>query len=349
MLTQNDPQKGRVAFADSVPFGSSGGESVSIVVPVYQGERTLEALIAEIESWAAREATPAGRRVRLAEIVLVHDGAIDDSARVIESLAATRTYVRPVWLSRNFGQHPALLAGMAATTGDWVVTMDEDGQHDPADVGAMIDKAIDAGVSLVYAKPTNAPPHGVLRNACSRLAKWVASVVLGSRLRWFHSFRVIDGEIARALARTCTVHVFLDVALSWVAGRSETCPVAMRPERGRPSGYTFLGLLGHFWKLVLASGVRPLRAVAALGAMSILIAVLLGGYALWNNLVRGVPMGGWIALMVALCFFSGAVLVAMAIMAEYLGVALAAAMGRPLYVVLPRPTREARRASARLR
>ena len=71
--------------------------------------------------------------------MLVHDGAIDQSHAVIEDLVKKHPFITAIWLSRNYGQHPATLAGMAGTTGDWVVTLDEDGQHDPKEVGRLLD------------------------------------------------------------------------------------------------------------------------------------------------------------------------------------------------------------------
>src|SRR5262249_59898038 len=87
---------------------------VSLVVPVYQGEKTLGALADEIAPLVSPQPTPEGRSFRVAELLLVHDGALDDSARVMTELAARHPFVRVLWLSRNFGQHPATLAGMAS-------------------------------------------------------------------------------------------------------------------------------------------------------------------------------------------------------------------------------------------
>ena len=70
------------------------------------------------------------------------------------SLAAKMPFVTPIWLSRNFGQHPATLAGMASSNGDWVISMDEDGQYDPRDMGRLLDTAVEQDVQLVYAQPT---------------------------------------------------------------------------------------------------------------------------------------------------------------------------------------------------
>jgi glycosyltransferase involved in cell wall biosynthesis len=115
---------------------------LSIVVPVFQGERTLEPLLAEIEPLTKPGETPRGRRFQVAEVVLVHDGAIDDSQAVMLALASHFPFVTLVWLSRNFGQHPATLAGMSVASADWVATLDEDGQQDPAELGPMLDRAL---------------------------------------------------------------------------------------------------------------------------------------------------------------------------------------------------------------
>src|ERR1700730_3847793 len=109
-------------------------QTISIVVPVYQGELTLEPLLGEIEPLTTAQPSPGGVEFRVSEVMLVHDGAIDGSETVMSELAARLSFITPIWLSRNFGQHPATLAGIASTNGDWVVSLDEDGQHDPRDI-----------------------------------------------------------------------------------------------------------------------------------------------------------------------------------------------------------------------
>src|SRR4051794_19092906 len=145
--------------------------SISIVIPVYQGERTLAPLLAEISPLTEPFLTASGHRAVVTEVLLVHDNGPDGSADVIRDLVATNSWVRGVWLSRNFGQHPATLAGMASSGGDWIATMDEDGQHDPGAIGAMLDVAMTKRADVVYAKPVNEPPHGFARNGASRMAK----------------------------------------------------------------------------------------------------------------------------------------------------------------------------------
>lgn len=311
---------------------------VSVVVPVYQGERTLRSLVSEIEPLTRSQKTPDGHSFRVGELILVHDGAADQSDRVMMDLAEHHPFLRAIWLSKNFGQHPATLAGMASSTGDWIVTLDEDGQQDPRDIAKLLDVALRQQAQLVYAQPMNKPPHGWLRNGLSAAVKWFFVFVLGNtQLGSFNSFRLIQGEIARGLAAYCGVEVYLDVALSWVARRAERCPVHLRAERGRPSGYTLGKLLAHFWRLVLTSGTRPLRFISWMGLIAITTGIAISFWAAFEKLRSNVPIQGWTSLMIVVCFFSAFLLFSMAIVAEYLGVTVSMAMGRPLYMIVSRP------------
>lgn len=318
-------------------------ERVSIVVPVYAGEKTLPILVTEIEKLTHPQVTAAGNSFVVSEVVLVHDCGPDRSDLTMTALAESHSFVQPVWLSRNYGQHAATMAGMASATGDWVVTMDEDGQQDPTSIGAMLDLALSASLQLVYAQPTNPPPHGWLRNLMSRTAKGISTRLLGNKtIGRFNSFRFIDGEIARTLSAYCGNGVYLDVGLFWITGRVGHCPLRLREELGRPSGYSFLSLVRHFWSLVLTTGTRPLRLITIMGFFSILLAMGFAIYAIYEKYTGQVPVEGWTSLAVVVAFFSGVILTALGVIAEYLAVTMGIAMGKPLYVVSSKPTRSNR-------
>ncbi len=190
-------------------------DSVSVVIPVYSGAVTLPGVVKELKQLRSTQETPDGRDCRVDEVLLVWDRGIRGSEEVVRELAARDEWIRPVWLSSNFGQHPATLAGMTSSGGDWIVTMDEDGQHDPAYIGDLLDKAYRDRTQLVYASPMNRPPHGVLRNAASWLTKWLFVHILVSSdgPRAFNSYRLILGEAGRSVAAYTGAGVFLDVAL----------------------------------------------------------------------------------------------------------------------------------------
>lgn len=313
---------------------------ISVVVPVYAGEQTLPALVAEIEPFTQPQATASGHSFVVTEVLLVHDCGPDRSDIAIGKLAEQFSFVRPVWLSRNFGQHAATMAGMASATGDWVVTMDEDGQHDPASISAMLDLGIEESLQLVYAQPTNPPPHGLVRNFFSSAVKSISTRLLGNQaIGRFNSFRLIDGEIGRTLSAYCGNGVYLDVGLFWIAGRVGHCPLLLREESGRSSGYNFLSLVRHFWKLVLTTGTRPLRLITMMGFTSMLLAICFAAYAIYEKYSGQVPIEGWASLSVVIAFFSGVILTSLGVIAEYLAVTMGIAMGKPLYVVSSKPTR----------
>lgn len=312
---------------------SAAPHLLSVVVPVYQGSRTLPALVEEIAASTRVRTTPAGRPYRVTEVVLVDDCGPDGSDRVIRDLAGRHEWVRPVWLSRNFGQHAATLAGVAASGGEWVVTMDEDGQHDPEHLGVLLDTALAEQADVVYAKPTNEPPHGVLRNLASRSAKWfIGRVAKGARAADFNSYRLVLGEVARSVAAYAGPGIYLDVAISWVARRVATAPVPMRSEGDRPSGYNLRRLLSHFWRLVLSSGTTPLRWVSMTGAGALLLAPVVALVLILGRASGRWEVPGWTSTMILLMVTTGAILFALGVIAEYVGMAVNMAMGKPLYL-----------------
>lgn len=314
--------------------------SISIVIPVYKGEFSLPSLLAEIVPLTAPGVTPGGRPFVVSEVILVHDNGPDDSDVTMRALSADHGFVSTIWLSRNFGQHAATLAGMSASKGEWIVTLDEDGQHDPAQIPQFLDVAIDERASLVYAKPTNNPPHGALRNAASRGAKRVLSLLIaGSASEEFQSYRLLRGDIGRQLAGFAVSGVYLDVALSWVTDRVATVPVALREEGARASGYSYSSLFAHFWRMVLSSGTRGLRLVSIIGVTLALLGVALALYLVVARLTGTVDVAGWTSLAVITLICSGAILVSLGIIAEYIGVTLNVAMGRPLYLIVADPVR----------
>jgi undecaprenyl-phosphate 4-deoxy-4-formamido-L-arabinose transferase len=317
--------------------------SIAVVIPVYRGEETLRAVVDELWETLSEFETPGGVKARIAEVLLVNDDGPDRSDVVIRELEAKYPQVRGVWLSRNFGQHPATFAGMAASGSEWIVTMDEDGQHDPADIPAMLDTAIDQRLHLVYGAPANKPPHGFLRTASSRLAKSILALLVGDARndpRQFQSFRLVRADIARSVAAFAGAGVYLDIAFGWVTNKVGSSPVSLRPERRGESGYSYRSLAGHFWRMVLTSGTRGLRVVSILGVLFAVVGIIVAIVLFVQRSTGGDLPAGWTSLVVVALLSSGAILFSLGIIAEYLGVAVNMAMGKPLYVVIDDPAHE---------
>ncbi len=312
---------------------------LSVVIPVYGGQDHLQAVVDELAPYASSLATPKGRPYRVGEIVLVHDGGRDESPRVMRELAAKYPFVRTLWMSRNYGQHAATLAGIAATGGDWVVTMDEDGQHDPKFLPTMLDVALDQQARVIYARPINPPHHTAFRNYTSRMAKRVINLFSGGAdATLFQSYRMILGEIGRSIAAYAGSGVYLDVALGWVVGRAATAPVELRSEgEDRTSSYSVRRLLAHFLRMVLTGGTRGLRIVSALGVAFAAIGAVIAVYVVIGQIVHPAVVQGWTSMIVVVLISSGAILFSLGVIAEYIGVAVNTALGKPLYLLTQDP------------
>jgi len=312
-------------------------ETISIVVPIYQGVNSLRGLIDEIE--AIRTTHPNGEKsFAIDEVVLVNDGSQDGSSGLILDLAQRHDWITPVWLSRNYGQHAATLAGMSSSRGDWVVTMDEDGQHSPSDIEKLFATAKRTNSDLVYADLDAIRSHATWRNRFSSLAKSIATkLLLPGEIKRFSSFRLINGEVARNVSAYAGHGVYLDVALSWVVENVESCKLPNRIETRPNSGYSLKKLISHFWRLVLSSGTRPLRIVTFFGIGASLIATIGGVIVLYGRVFKSVPVAGWTSMIVIVLFFSGLILLSLGILAEYLGTVVRTVIGKPLYTIRSKP------------
>jgi polyisoprenyl-phosphate glycosyltransferase len=192
--------------------------------------------------------------------------------------------------------------------------------------------------AVVYAQPTNKPSHGPVRNLASRGAKAVVTMLTGgTNATLYQSYRLVLGEIGRSVAAYSGPGVYLDVALGWVAGKVATAPVLLRDEGDRTSGYSLRTLVSHFWRMVLSSGTRALRAASVLGVVFALGGIAFAIFLGINRLAGNEVEQGWTSTMVVVLLSTGVVLFSLGIVAEYLGVAVSMAVGKPPYLIVSDP------------
>jgi hypothetical protein len=307
---------------------------IAVVIPVYRGAHSLDVLLGQLAEFFEESLSPAGHRFLVDEVILVWDHGPDESPAVMRELAMRFPQVRPLWLSRNFGQHAATLAGISSSGASWVITMDEDGQHDPTDIGLLLDCAVSNSVPLVYGHHRGGAPHARWRNLASKSAHRIGRWVAGNDSHRFSSYRLILGSYARSVAAYCGPRMYLDVALTWAVQRSETVEVSTPAEVRPGSGYGMRQLVGHFLTLVLSSGTRPLRMVASSG-----VAVALIGFAVallfgLRRVLGDIEVPGWASVVVTVLVLGGIILVVLGVLAEYLGLAVSAAQGKPTYLLV---------------
>lgn len=314
---------------------------VSIVVPVYSGERYLERLLLEVEQERDR-LVEAGAPVSIRELIFVDDSAQDGSPAIIDRLASERSWVVALHLSRNFGQHPATIAGILHSSGEWVATIDEDLQHPPERIVGMLAHAARCHADIVYGKATSGVHQSAIRDLGSRWSKHVIEYLSGNpAITKANSFRVIRGPIARAAASVCAYDTYFDVALSWFTQRIESLPMPLKDERfistGK-SGYRLRSLLSHGRRLIFSSQIKVLRLATIVGSAIAALSALGGLAVLFTKLLAPtyIVAAGWASLFFSICFFSGAILVLIGIVLEYLSILVLRAHGKPLFFVVDR-------------
>jgi glycosyltransferase involved in cell wall biosynthesis len=314
---------------------------LSTVTPVYRGAPFLRDLVRELDA-ARASFEKQGLPLRLVEAIFVDDGSTDDSFAVLTGLQAEYPWVRVIQLSRNFGQHPATVAGILHSCGDWVATLDEDLQHPPQYLLALLGEAVTHGRDVVYASPKAGPHASPFRNLTSRLYKSAIARLTGNpRVRLFNSFRMVRGSVARAAAAVSTRKTYLDIALCWFTNRFGTVPLRLYDPRGagpQRSGYTFRSLVRHAQRMLLSSEIKWLRAGAVIGALTLLCSGVLAVamFLLKIESPGTIPVPGWTSLFLAILFYGGLIALLVGTALEYLATVVQSVLGQPAFFVIDR-------------
>ncbi len=314
---------------------------ISTVTPVYQGEATLDDLVRllldEQRSWERQ-----GLPLELVEAIFVDDGSIDDSASVLGLQAERHSWVRVVTLSRNFGQHPATTAGILHSSGDWVVTLDEDLQHEPRFVLPLLREVVERQWDIGYAKPIDRVHESRLRDWGSLAYKsLLARITKNPHVKSFNSFRVIRGSIARAAAAVATHDTYFDVVLGWFSNRLGSLPLPLRDRRyiaERASGYSFSKLLSHARRLLVSSQTKWLRVGAIAGVGALLFSFVLTLFVVGQKLIdpASIEVRGWLSTFLSIAFFGGLSCFLLGVLLEYLSTVVLQVHGKPAFFVVDR-------------
>jgi glycosyltransferase involved in cell wall biosynthesis len=247
-----------------------------------------------------------------------------------------------VELSRNYGQHSATIAGILYSSGDWVVTLDEDLQHQPAQIETLLKTACAEKSDVVYASPHGTVHGGGYRDRLSRLTKFLIAKLSGNRfVQSFNSFRLIRGDIARAAASIGAQYTYFDVTLTWFTERITTVKMSVSDDRykeQKQSGYRLGTLIQHATKLVLTSNFQVLRFTTSLSAFVFLSAIVYSGWVLYSRLFAEHPVevAGWTSLMIVILAFGSFSVFILGLIAEFLHTSMLQLQGKPTFFVINR-------------
>lgn len=310
---------------ERTPQASTGVRSLSIVVPVYNSDANLPLLIDRLE------VVLAGMGI-LYEVILVNDGSQDRSWDVICELARKRVAILGINLMRNYGQHNAVLCGIREATHEVVITMDDDLQNPPEEIGKLLAR-LEQGFDVVYGTPLK-EQHGVLRDAASRITKIALQSAMGAETaRNVSAFRAFRTSLRGAFAQYHGPYLSIDVLLTWATTRFSAVPVKHERRQIGPSNYTVRKLVAHALNMMTGFSTLPLQLASLLGFGCTVFGLGVLVFVLGRYLIHGAAVPGFAFLASIIAIFSGAQLFGLGIMGEYMARMHFRMMERPTYAI----------------
>jgi len=299
--------------------------SLSIVIPVYNSEASLEALLARL----------GGSLPALSEnyeVILVNDGSLDRSWEKIATLSQEYSWLHAINMMRNYGQHNALLAGVRAAQYEFIITMDDDLQHPPEELHLLLEK-LDEGHDVVYGTPQH-EQHGLWRDIASQVTKLALQSAMGAETaRKVSALRAFRTRLRDAFENYQGPFVSIDVLLTWATTRFASVPVRHDLRLAGKSNYTFRKLVIHALNMMTGFSVLPLQLASMLGFLFALFGGIVLIYVLGRYIIQGGSVPGFPFLASTIAIFSGVQLFALGIIGEYLARMHFRMMDKPSYVI----------------
>jgi glycosyltransferase involved in cell wall biosynthesis len=299
---------------------------ISFVIPCYRSEHTITAVVEEIG------ATMAQRPELEYEIVLVSDHSPDGVFDVIKSLAAQDRRIKGIEFTRNFGQHAALMAGYRQCAGDYIVSLDDDGQTPANEAFRLIDK-LEEGYDAVFASYAE-KKQNAFRRFGSQVNAWMTEVMIGKP----HSLQANSYYAMRRYVMTEMIRY--ENAYPYIGGLVFRCtknvtnvPVTQKKRMEGKSGYSVKKLLSLWMNGFTAFSVKPLRLSVLAGAVISVGGIAYGVYTIIHKILYPTVPAGYSSLMAVLLFLGGMLMLMLGMIGEYIGRIYICLNKSPQYVI----------------
>ena len=306
-------------MSHDMPPSAPAAPQVSVVIPIYNEAENLLDLVTRVHDAIA----PSGRSF---ELICIDDGSRDGSARILEQLAATRDWLKPVYLIRNYGQSTALQAGFDIATGTFIVTLDGDLQNDPIDIPRLVDQLVASpDVDVISGWRKARQDAALSRKLPSMLANGLISKVTGVKLHDYGcALKLYRAQVIHDLRLYGELHRFIPALAAEVGAKIIEVPVLHHARTRGTSKYgidrTFRVMLDLLWiKFLLRFLHRPIHAFGGAGMSLGSIGFAILAWLAFDKLVLGHAIGGRpLLLLGALLLLIGVQLVATGVLGELL-------------------------------
>ncbi len=265
------------------------------------------------------------------EILCIDDGSSDGTDQALVDAAAADPRIIPITLSRNFGKEAAMLAGLTACTGSAVILLDADLQHPPSLIPDMLAKW-EQGFDVVDAVKANRGKESLVYRAFTEIFYGLLGRSIGDQLRGSSDFKLLDRQVIDAVLAMPERARFFRGMVAWVGFRVAKVPFAVQPRAAGQTSWSPFGLIRYSIRTLLSFSSAPLRAVAGLGFLTVLLDVGLAVQTL-VNWIRGQAVDGFTTVILTTTLLGGLILLAIGIVAIYLGQVYDELKQRPTYII----------------
>ncbi len=329
MIREDEPQEEMRVSAETVPDRTAF--SYSVVIPVYNSE----AIVGQTVTRVVEVFEGAGLRY---EIILVNDGSPDRSWSVISEIARTTPHVVALNMLKNYGQHHANLAGFMESTGDYVITMDDDLQNPPDQALLLIDAALQ-GHDVVFGEFDRKQAAG-FRRIGSKLISAINRRIFGQPDDLAVSnYRILRRDVVDRICASRTAHPYVTGQALLFSNNPGNVTVRHDARTVGSSGYTLVRILRLVLTILFSYSSYPLRAAAVGGFCLAALSFLIGAFYFIHGIVQGSAVPGWTSLVVIVSVFNGFIIAMLSMLGEYVVRTLNAVSAQDTYHVRRRVTR----------
>ena len=298
---------------------------ISIVSPVYRAEKILPILVSEINLVMERIGEDY-------EIILVDDRSPDNSWEVMKVLSSQNSKIKSIRLSRNFGQHSAIFAGLTRAKGDWVVVMDCDMQDQPKEIAKLYKKALE-GYDIVLGQRENRKDK-FLKKLTSRLFYKVFNYLSGANFdNNVANFGIYHQKTIKSILDMGDYVKFFSLFINWIGFKSISIPIEHGEREEGKSTYSVGRLFKQAFNVIISFSDKPLRLFINFGLSISVLSFIVGIYYLYLALTGKIAQPGFSSLILSIWFLSGIIISGIGIVGVYLGKTFDQAKGRPTFII----------------
>lgn len=298
---------------------------ISVVIPIYGCKTCLNELCNRIKTAIAT--IPANY-----EIILVNDASPDNAWKTIKQISVEDNRIKGINLSRNFGQHHAITAGLDHTAGDWIVVMDCDLQDKPEEIVKLYEKARE-GYEVVFANRVLRQDKWTKRASSKCFYKLYDYLANRSSDHTIANYSICSKKVIAGFRQMNEQNRFFPQFIKWMGFHATSIDVEHSRRKEGKSSYSIKKLITLGTDVIISQSNKPLRLSIQFGFLISLVSFIYGLYLMFRYFFLFQPVAGWTSVMVSIYFIGGLIFFNFGVLGLYIGKVFDETKGRPLYLI----------------